>query len=156
MSVTRSPSFAASSAAKQPATPAPTTTTCSIAIAHFPALALRCAQFPHPRNEGRHDLLRITDHAEPRGPEDAGFRILVHGDDRLGAGQSRQMMHRAGDADGNVELRADLLAAESDLLCRGHPAKLDHCARGAHRRTERGGRLLNQTPIVLAAQAETA
>ena len=62
--------------------------------------------------------------------------VLVDRDDHLGVLHAGQVLDRAGDAEGDVELRRDDLAGLADLLVVGRVARIDRGAARAERRAE--------------------
>ena len=68
--------------------------------------------------------------------EDRCLGVLVDGNDHAGAAHADHMLEGAADADGDVELRRDGAAGETDLILLRQPAEVGHIARGAERRAE--------------------
>ena len=91
-------------------------------------------------------LNRSRDQAVVGDLEDRRFLVLVDGDDDLGVLHAGEMLDRAGDADGDVELGRDDLAGLADLLVVRRIAGVDRGARGA----DGGAQLVGQRLDVLA------
>src|SRR3954453_24121759 len=75
-------------------------------------------------------LEEVTHDTEVGEFEDRGLGVLVDGDDRLGGLHAGAVLDRAGDADGDVELRRHGDAGLADLHGVRHPAGVDDSARG--------------------------
>ena len=67
-----------------------------------------------------------------------------------------EVLDRAGDADGDVEVRRDDLAGLPDLVVVGHVARVDRRARGADRGFELVGERVEQLEVLGAAEAAAA
>src|SRR3954470_12193681 len=84
------------------------------------SMSLLC--LAHRPRERRDDLEHVADDAVIRHLEDRRFLVLVDGDDRLRRSHSGQMLDRARDADGDVQLRTHLSPGLADLVSVGTPA----------------------------------
>eukprot|EP01022_Parablepharisma_sp_SALTPOND_P004193 TRINITY_DN118_c0_g1_i10.p1 TRINITY_DN118_c0_g1~~TRINITY_DN118_c0_g1_i10.p1 ORF type:complete len:1227 (-),score=392.65 TRINITY_DN118_c0_g1_i10:741-4421(-) len=80
----------------------------------------------------RHDLEEIADDAVVSHREDGRFFILVDGHDDLGVLHAGQVLDRAGDTDGDIQLGGDDLAGLANLPVVGHIARIHGGAGGAH------------------------
>src|SRR5215469_4483608 len=80
--------------------------------------------------------------------EDRRLLVLVDGDDHLRILHTRQMLDRAGDADGDVKLRRNDLAGLADLIVIRHKPGIDRGAGCADRRAEPVGDRFQQVEIV--------
>src|SRR5262245_35422862 len=99
-----------------PICPAPTTPTLRISIftsAGCPASSI--APLFQLRLERRHRLEEVRDQADIGDLEDRRLLVLVDGHDDLRVLHSGQMLDRAGDADGDIELGRHDLAGLADL-----------------------------------------
>ena len=72
---------------------------------------------------------QITDHAVACLLEDGRIGILVDGDDQLGISHADQVLDRARDAAGDVQIRRDDFARLPDLMGVGDVAAV-HCRAG--------------------------
>ena len=86
-------------------------------------------------------LEQIGHEADVRDLEDRRLRVLVDRDDRARVLDARDVLDRAGDADGDVELRRDDLARLTHLQLVGDEPRVDRRARRADRGAERVGEL---------------
>src|SRR5690606_34090744 len=105
----------------------------------------------------RQDLVRVSDDAVVRDLEDRCVRILVDRDDGACTAHTGKVLHRAGDADGDVELWRYRLAGLSHLFGVRTPAGIDDSARSAERRlrAECVTQLLEQVPRLRSLHAAT-
>src|ERR1700691_186070 len=81
--------------------------------------------------------IEISDQAVVGYLEDRRLLVLVDGHDDLRILHPRQMLDRARDADGNIEVRRHHLAGLADLPVIGCITGVDRGAGGAHRRSRR-------------------
>ncbi len=77
------------------------------------------------------DGIEVSDDADIRDFENRCGRILVDRDDRIGGLHAGEVLDSAGDADGDVEFRANRLTGLADLVQVGNPACVDGCAGSA-------------------------
>src|SRR5262245_741586 len=103
-----------------------------------------------------HHLEQISDDAEVGEVEDGRLGVLVDRHDRLGRLHAGPVLDRAGDAQGDVELRVHRLACLPDLELVRVEAGVAGRARRADRGTEQVGELLDQLEVLRAAEAPTA
>src|SRR6185369_15498764 len=73
----------------------------------------------------RHDFEKIADDAEVGVLKDRRFGIFVDGDDVFGSLHAGEMLHGAGDTDGEVDVGLDGFAGLADLHGVGNPAGVD-------------------------------
>ncbi|EAU69294.1 hypothetical protein STIAU_7966 [Stigmatella aurantiaca DW4/3-1] len=106
----------------------------------------RLAQLGQHLEEVRHEA--VIGHLE-----DGGLGVLVDGHDGLRALHARQVLDGTADARGDVELRGHDLARLADLQVVGHPARVTHRARGAHRGAQLVGQGFNLLEVPLGATA---
>jgi len=104
----------------------------------------------------RDDFEQVADDAEVGVLEDRRIGVFVDGDDVLGGLHAREMLHRAGDADGEINIRLDGLAGLADLHGVGHPAGVDCGAAGADGAAEDIGEILEQVELLFALEAAAA
>src|SRR5436190_13368582 len=134
---TSAPASLAAVAAHMPAMPAPRTTTSTATSAATQLLG-----------HGRDDRQRIADDPQIRELEDRRVAVLVDGDHPARAADADDVLRRAADPDGDVDLRPDGLAGLADLHREGGPARVDHGARGADGgAADRAGELLQESEI---------
>src|SRR5215471_88774 len=95
------------------------------------------------RGQFGNGLVEIRDQAVIGDLEDRGVLVLVDRHDDLGVLHAGEMLDRAGDADGNVELGRHHLAGLADLPVVGRIAGVDCGARGADARTQLVGKRLD-------------
>src|SRR3546814_8247905 len=79
----------------------------------------------------RQYLEQIPHQPDVRNLEDRCLAVLVDGHNRAGVLDAGQVLDRAADADGHVQVRGDDLAGLADLQLVGHVAGVDRGARGA-------------------------
>ena len=115
--------------------------------------ALRC---PDELGQLRDDLVQVADDPEIGELEDRRVRVLVDRDDRARALHPDLVLDRAGDADGDVELRRDGLARLADLRRVRVPARVDDGARCGNGAAERLRELLDELEVLRAAEAAAA
>ena len=96
---------------------------------------------------------QVADHAEVDQLEDRRLLVLVDRDDRLGGLHAGPVLDRTGDAAGDIELRADLLAGLADLRGVRVPPGVDCCAAGTDGGTERVGEGLDLGEVATRAPA---
>src|SRR5690606_8585731 len=106
--------------------------------------------------ELRDDLEQITDQTVVGDLEDRRLLVLVDRDDDLAVLHPGEVLDGAGDADCDVQVRRDDLAGLPDLVFVGHIAGVDRGARGADRRVEHVGQLLDDLEVLAAAHAAAA
>ena len=90
-------------------------------------------RFLHFLGQRRNDREEIADHAEVGDAEDRRLGILVDGDDVLRRRHPGEMLDRAGDARGDVEIRTDHASGLADLMLVIDPSRIDRRARCADR-----------------------
>ena len=83
-----------------------------------------------------YDLEQVADQTDVGNLEDRRLRILVDGDDGAGILDARQVLDRARDSDGDVELGGDDLAGLAYLQLVGGVARIHGGPRGAHCRVQ--------------------
>src|SRR3990172_6653518 len=83
----------------------------------------RCPGGPDLGNQHRHEFIQVTDHSEVGDLEYRRAGILVDGNDDPGLLHSMQVLDRAGDAAGDVELRLDRIAGKAHLASAAEPAR---------------------------------
>ena len=79
----------------------------------------------------RHRIKQISHKPDIGHLEDRRIGIFVDRDDDLAFLHARQMLDRAGDADGDVDFGRNDLAGLADLIVVGDLARIDCRARGA-------------------------
>src|SRR5262245_28598966 len=126
MRATRLPARASTSAAQDPAGPAPTT------------MATRSARLGNLGEQLRDDFVGIADDGEIGELHHRTMRVDVHADDVLRLAEAARVLHRAADAERDVERRIDDHACGADLSFMTDPATVGDDTRGAHRRIECG------------------
>src|SRR5882762_1772819 len=175
LSTTSNPASAATCAMPLPIWPEPITPTfLIIAILSSHPSDARSARPPIPYNTGRSPLTRLfqssllSEFAERLGQfgnrlveirdqtvigdlENRRILILVDRDDHLGILHAREMLDRAGDADGDIELRRYHLAGLADLPVVRRIAGIDRGARRADAGAELVGERLDVFGEILAA-----
>ena len=98
--------------------------------------------------KGRDDIEQIARDAVVGELEDGRLGVLVHGDDGLGALHADDVLNRAGDAEGEIELRCDGLPGAADLPIDREPAVVaDRTGRGESS-TQRLGQFLDQVEVL--------
>src|SRR3954449_2157661 len=90
----------------------------------------------------RQDLVEVADHAEVGELEDRRVRVLVDGEDVLGALHSDLVLDRARDSRREIELRRDRLPGLADLRRVRVPAGVDHGTRRSNGAAESARELL--------------
>src|SRR5215212_7035571 len=95
----------------------------------------------------RDDLVQVANNAEIGVLEDRRVRVLVDRDDHVRALHADLVLDRAGDPDGDVELRRHALPGLADLRRVGVPARVDDGPRRAHGTAERARELLDQREL---------
>src|SRR5262249_33078923 len=95
------------------------------------------------RREAGHHFEGVADDAVVGALEDGRLGVLVDGDDELARAHAGQVLDRAADGDGDVELRRDGLAGLADLVAVRAPAGVDDGAAGADGGAERGGEVFD-------------
>src|SRR5436305_8688332 len=103
-----------------------------------------------------HDLEEIAHDAVIGHLEDRSFLVLVDGHDGLAVLHAGEMLDRAGDADGDIEVGRHHLAGLADLVVVRHVARVDRRAAGAETGPHRVGELLEQLEVLAAGQAAAA
>src|SRR4029453_11975861 len=103
-----------------------------------------------------HDLEEIPHDAVVGNLEDRGFLVLVDRNDGLAVLHAGEMLDRAGDADGDIEVRRHHLAGLADLVVVGHVARVDGGAAGAKAGTKLVGQGLEHLEVLAACQATAA
>src|ERR1700733_3515459 len=95
--------------------------------------------------QGGDDLMQVADHGVVGVGQDRGARVGVDRDDVLGPGAAGDVLDRAADAAGQVQLRSDLGAGLADLLAvrppalgGHHPGHADHAAEQVRELLQRG------------------
>src|SRR5262245_25406180 len=88
--------------------------------------------------------------------EDRLVLVLVDRDDRLGALHAGEVLDRARDRDGEVQVGGDDLAGLADLPVRRDHAGVGRRARCAHRRAEQVGELLEHLEVLAVLHAAAA
>src|SRR4051812_22778745 len=73
----------------------------------------------------RDDFEQVAHEADVRHLKDRRLLVLVDGDDGLGVLHSGEVLDRARNADGNVEVGGDDLAGLADLIVIGRVARVD-------------------------------
>src|SRR5258708_32314081 len=133
-----------------PIWPAPMTPM-RLIMTRYSALFLcdRCGQF-------RHDLEQIPHDAVIGHLEDRRFLVLVDRYDGLAVLHAGEMLDRARDADGNIEVGRHHLAGLSDLVVVRNVARIDGGAAGAQAGAQRVGELLGDLEVLTAGQATAA
>src|SRR5262245_14716118 len=103
------------------------------------------------RRQRRHHFERVANDAVVGDLEDRRFGVFVDRDDRARGAHAGEVLDRAADADGDVELGRDDLAGLADLLAVRAPARVDDGARRADRGdagAERGDEFLDQLEVL--------
>src|SRR5690349_7408390 len=103
-----------------------------------------------------HDLEEISHDAVVGHLEDRGFLVLVDGHDGLAVLHAGEMLDRAGDADGDIEVGRHHLAGLADLVVVGYVARIDRRAAGAEAGAELVGQSLEQLEVLAARQAASS
>src|SRR6476646_10596955 len=104
-------------------------------------------------DHGGNDFEQVADDAVLGDLEDRRVGVLVDGDDGLAALHADQMLDGAGDAEREIELRGDGLAAAADLALHRQPAGVADGTRGGEFRMQRLGELLRDGDLVLLLDA---
>src|SRR5258708_17435334 len=104
----------------------------------------------------RHDLEQISHDAVVGHLEDRRFLVLVDRHDGLAVLHAGEMLDRAGDANGNVEVGRHDLAGLADLVVVGHVACVDGGAAGAEAGPQLVGQGLEHLEVLAALQATAA
>src|SRR4029077_3803404 len=102
------------------------------------------------------DLQRVADDPEVRHLHDRRFRVLVDRDDHLRGLHTDRVLHRAGDADRDVDAGADRLARLADLHRVRHPPGVDHGAARADRGSECVRQVFEQWEVLRTAHPPSA
>src|SRR5689334_1533504 len=89
-----------------------------------------------------HDLEEIAHDAIVGNLEDRGFLVLIDRNDGLAVLHAGEMLDRAGDADGDIEVGRHDLAGLANLVVVGHVAGVHGGAAGAETGTELVGQRL--------------
>src|ERR1044072_3123767 len=100
-----------------------------------------------------HDLEEITHDAVVGNLEDRGFLVLVDRNDGLAVLHAGEMLDRAGESDGDVEVGRHHLAGLADLVVVRHVALIDCGAAGAETGAELVGQRLEHLEVLAARQA---
>ena len=79
----------------------------------------KSTQFSH---QLRHHLKQIIHDPITGNRENRRFGVFVNSDDHLAVSHPRQMLNRAGNADGDVQIGGDNLAGLADLIIVRHEA----------------------------------
>src|SRR5216117_3816014 len=106
----------------------------------------------------RNDLEQVPDDPIVRHLEYRRFLVLVDGDDDADVLHAREVLDRARDAHGDVELRRDDLAGLPDLPVVRHEPRVHGRARSPHRRAQlsaRGSRILKLSPEPIPRPPDT-
>src|SRR5215211_7014206 len=103
-----------------------------------------------------HDLEEIAHDAVVGNLENRGFLVLVDRDDGLAVLHPGEMLDRAGDADGDIEVGRHHLAGLADLVIVRHVAGIDRGAAGAEAGTQLVGQRLEDLEVLAARQAAAA
>src|ERR671924_499417 len=85
-------------------------------------------------DDGRNHLEEVAHDAVVGDLEDRRFLVLVDRDDDAAVVHAREVLNRARDADGYIEIGRHDLAGLADLPVVRHEARVDRRARGAHGR----------------------
>src|SRR4029077_9683054 len=104
----------------------------------------------------RHDLEEIADDAVVGHLEDRCFLVLVDRHDGLAVLHAGEMLDRAGDADGDIEVGRHHLAGLADLVVVRHVARIDGGAAGAQPGAQLVGQGLEHLEVLAACQAPAA
>ena len=106
--------------------------------------------------DGRDDLVQVADHGVVGAGEDRRLRVGVDGEDLLRALRARDVLRRAADPAGDVEVGGDLRARLADLVGVRPPPRARDDARAADRRAEQPGELLDDREALGGADAAAA
>ena len=106
--------------------------------------------FSHFRGQRRHDFEQIADDSVIGHFEDRSVGIFVDRDDGLRALHPHQVLNRAGDADGDVDLGRHRLAGAADLPLHGKPSRVADRPRRGQFGAERLGQLFHHRNVGLA------
>ncbi len=101
----------------------------------------------------RQQLQRVDLRAVVGDVEDRRLGVGVHGDDQVGALHPFQVLRRAADAQGQIQLGLDGHARLAHLARGRQPALVDHRPRGADRAAQGLGQFLGQLHVVLLLDA---
>src|SRR6185503_5289627 len=104
----------------------------------------------------RHDFEEIADDAKIGVLKDRSFGVFVDGNDVLGGLHSREVLHRARDADGEVYVGLDRLAGLADLHGVRHPAGVHRGAARADGTAEHVGELFKNSKLLFALEPASA
>ena len=115
---------------------------------HFLSLELLC--------ELGDGVEEISDEAVVSDLEDGGISVGVDGDDDLRVLHASNVLNRAGEADGEVEVGGDDLAGLADLHVVGAEAGVDNGAGGADGGLEGGSELVEKLEVLLVLEATAA
>src|SRR3990170_2940915 len=112
-------------------------------VAAATSIPLRLSAFAAPKlvDEGAEELASVHHDAEAGCGEDRRVGVGVHGDDGFRAADAREVLARAGDAEGEVHVRAHHLPGEADLPLGRRPAGIDRRERRPDRAAEQVGEL---------------
>src|SRR5216684_4368268 len=103
-----------------------------------------------------HDLEEVADDAIVGHLEDRRFLVLVDRHDGLAVLHAGEVLDRAGDADGDIEVGRHDLAGLADLVVVGHVARVDGGAAGAEAGPQLVGQRLQHLEVLAARQAAAA
>src|SRR6266487_3617637 len=104
----------------------------------------------------RNDLEQVPDDPIVRHLEYRRFLVLVYGNDDAAVLHARQVLDRARDAHGDVELRRDDLAGLPDLPVIRHEPRVHGRARSPHRRAQLVGERFQDLEVVPRAHSAPA
>jgi hypothetical protein len=107
-------------------------------------------------DEAGDGVLPLGDEAVVGDLEDRGLLVLVDRDDDLRALHAGEVLDRAGDGDGDVELGGDDLAGLADLQIGGDHAGVGGGAAGPEGASEEVGQLLEDLEVGALAHAAAA
>ncbi len=82
--------------------------------------------------QSRNNLEQVADDTVVSDVEDAGILVSVDGDDAIRAAHTSDVLDRAGDTAGDVELGTDGLTGLADLVRVSDPAGVDCCTGSAY------------------------
>jgi len=103
-----------------------------------------------------HCLEQVSHEAVVGNLEDGRLCILVDGDDHLAVLHACQVLDRAADADGDVQLRGDNLARLPYLQVVRHKAGVDSSTRGANRSAHLVSQVVQKLEVLAVLQAAAA
>ena len=101
----------------------------------------------------RQELQDVVDNSDIRHLKDRGLGVLVDGDDERIALNAGQMLERATDAAGQIDLGLDGFSGRADLAGFLQPLGVDHGSRAAHRPAQGVGQFLGDGDIVFFLDA---